>query len=150
MRNNTPPLTWFSASWLAIVLYLAQFGQTAMNHGSWTTVARGALDLHPTPAAEGLPKTVAIPKVWHPSIVVMNDTDRFQMGGRPTVYALQELEQHLERGWMSQTFPQGIARNVGGPSAAMPATVPEALKWKRHRAHGCPHIVYRFRSSCWP
>jgi TolA-binding protein len=119
--------------------------RTAMNDRTWTTVARGKLGLHPTPAAEGLPEAVAIPKVWHPSIVVMNDTDRYQMGGRPTVYALRELEQHLERGWLRQTFPQGIARNVGGPSQAMPATVPTALQWKRQRAHDCPHVVYRFR-----
>jgi len=119
--------------------------QTAMNHRSWTTVARGKLDLHETPKAEGLPEAIAIPKVWQPSIVVMNDTDRYQMGGRPTVYALQELQQHLEQGWLIQTFPQGLAQNVGGPSEAMPASVATALKWKRHRQHDCPHIVYRFR-----
>jgi len=95
--------------------------------------------------SEGLPEAVAISKVWHPSIVVMSDTDRYQMGNRPTVYALPELEQHLEQGWLTQTFPQGLARNVGGPSQAMPASVPAALKWKRHRQHDCPHIVYRFR-----
>lgn len=119
--------------------------QTAMNPGRWTTVARSRLDLHETPKAEGLPDTIAIPKVWHPSIIVMSDTDRFQMGARPTVYALPELEHQLEQGWLTQTFPQGIARNVGGSSEAMPASVATALKWKRHRQHDCPHIVYRFR-----
>jgi len=119
--------------------------QTAMNSGRWTTVGRSRLDLHETPRAEGLPEAVAIPKVWHPSITVMSDTDRFQMGARPTVYALQELEHQLERGWLTQTFPQGIARNVSGPSEAMPASVATALKWKRHRQHDCPHVVYRFR-----
>jgi TolA-binding protein len=119
--------------------------QTAMNPGRWTTVARSRLDLHDTPKAEGLPDAVAIPKVWHPSIVVMSDTDRYQMGARPTVYALQDLEHQLEQGWLTQQFPQGIAQNVVGPTNAMPASVATALKWKRHRAHDCPHVVYRFR-----
>ncbi|MFT5523250.1 MAG: TolA-binding protein [Pirellulaceae bacterium] len=119
--------------------------QTAMNPGRWTTVGRSKLDLHPIPKAEGLPASIAIPKVWHPSIIVMSDTDRYQMGARPTVNALQELEHHLEQGWLTQQFPQGIAQNVAGPSNAMPAAVPTALKWKRHRAHDCPHVVYRFR-----
>ena len=119
--------------------------QTAMNRRAWTTVARSKLDLHPTPKAEGLPEAVAIPNVWDPSVVVMNDTDRFQMGARPTVYAIEELEKHLEQGWLSQQFPQGIARNVSGPAAAMPASIPAALKWKRQQRHDCTHVVYRFR-----
>ena len=119
--------------------------QTAMNRRNWTTVGRSRLDLHPTPKAEGLPEAVAIPKVWDPSVIVMNDTDRFQMGGRPTLYAIEELEKHLEQGWLTQRFPQGIAKNVSGPSEAMPASIPTALKWKRQQQHDCPHVVYRFR-----
>ena len=107
--------------------------QTAMNHGRWTTVARSPNN------------PIAIPKVWNPSIVVMNDTDRFHTGGRPTVYALPELEEHLEQGWLAQRFAQAVAQNVAGPSAAMPASIPTALKWKRHQRHDCSHIVYRFR-----
>ena len=119
--------------------------QTAMNRRDWTTVARSKLDLHATPKAEGLPESVAIPKVWDPSVLVMNDTDRYQMGGRSTVYELEELQKHLDRDWLQQQFPQGTARNVSGPSEAMPVALATALKWKRHRQHDCPHVVYRFR-----
>lgn len=119
--------------------------QTAMNRRDWTTVARSKLDLHVNPKAEGLPGSVAVPKVWDPSVLVMNDTDRFQMGGRPSVYELEELEDHLEQGWLTQRFPQGTAMNVSGPSEAMPAAIPMALKWKRQQQHDCPHVVYRFR-----
>ena len=119
--------------------------QTAMNRRDWTTVARSKLDLHVTPKAEGLPESVAIPNVWDPSVIVMNDTDRYQMGGRSTVYELETLQKYLDRDWLQQQFPQGIARNVSGPSEAMPVTITTALKWKRHRQHDCPHVVYRFR-----
>ena len=119
--------------------------QTGMNGRDWTTVASSKLDLHPVPKAEGLPESVAVPKVWNPSVVVMNDTDRYQMGGRSTVYELEELQKYLDRDWLQQQFPQGIARNVSGPSEAMPLDISTALKWKRHRQHDCPHVVYRFR-----
>ena len=119
--------------------------QTAMNAGQWTTVARSKADLHPVPKEEGLPASVAIKQPWQSSIVIMNDTDRFQMGGRPTINAFQELENHLEKDWLKQTFPQGIARNVAGPSAALPEDVSQTINWKRHRQHDCSSIVYRFR-----
>jgi tetratricopeptide (TPR) repeat protein len=108
--------------------------QTAMNHKSWTTVARYPSNL------------TAVKNPWAPSVTVMNDTDRYQMGGRKTVYELAEIRNHMDRGWMTQQHAQGIAQNVAGPSRAMPAGVPTMLKWKRHGRHENASVVYRFRA----
>ncbi|MBT3199973.1 MAG: tetratricopeptide repeat protein [Phycisphaerales bacterium] len=109
--------------------------QTAMNHKNWTTVARYPSNL------------TAVKDPWAPSVTVMADTDRYQMGGRKTVYELDELKFHLDRGWMTQQHFQGIAQNVAGPSKAMPDTVPTALKWRRQGRHNNCHVVYRFRAN---
>jgi len=109
--------------------------QTAMNPKRWTTVARYPTD------------PIAVKNPWAPSVVVMSDTDRYQMGGRKSVYELDEIRTQLDRGWMIQRHAQGIAQNVTGPSAAMPATIPTALKWKRQNRHDNCHVVYRFRAN---
>lgn len=85
---------------------------------------------------------------WRPSVTVMNDTDNYHAAGVPggrSVYALGELAQHLERGWMSQQFAQGFATNVAGPEAAFPSNVLTAVKWVRLGVHASPSVIYRFR-----
>jgi TolA-binding protein len=108
--------------------------QTAMNRQMWTTVARSPGD------------SILVPKPWHPSVTVMKDTDRYQMGGRKSIYdELEELEKHLSYGYLTQQFSEGIALNVAGPSEAMPASVPGDREWKRQNHHANAHVVYRFQ-----
>jgi len=80
-----------------------------------------------------------------PSIVVMNDTDRYHAAGGRSVTDLSELNEQLERGWMNQQFAQGLAQNVAGPSGALPASIPTAIQWKRNGQHDCSSVIYRFQ-----
>lgn len=107
--------------------------QSAMNGRDWTSVAA-------TPHNQLFAKDP-----WRPSVTVVSDTDRYHTGGRPTVYALDELQDHLDHGWLTQRYTQGLAQNVAGPSEAMPASIPAAIDWKRQSNHDNCHVVYRFR-----
>ena len=107
--------------------------QTALNTGDWTTVA-----LHPQ-------NMLAVADPWGPSITVLNDTDQWQMGGRPAAPPFEELAAQADRDWMTQQFPLGLAENVAGPSAAFPESIPKAIPWKRHNHQDNAHVIHRFR-----
>lgn len=107
--------------------------QTGMNSKSLTTVAA-------YPRQQSL-----IEKPWHPSVVVMNDTDEHHNRNERSVYDLSELQHQVERGWMTQTYAAGTAGNVAGPSEAMTESIPSQVKWLRQNRHHNSHVVYRFR-----
>jgi TolA-binding protein len=107
--------------------------QTGMSPGDMTTVAAW-------PKSQG-----AIKQPWHPSVTVMNDTDRYHAGGGRSVRDLGELVEHLERGWMTQQFAQGFATNVAGPSEALPGPVLEAVQWKRQARSDVSSVIFRFK-----
>ena len=86
-----------------------------------------------------------IEKPWHPSVVVINDTDHHHERNERSVYSLDELQQQLARGWMAQNFAAGAAGNVVGPSEAMTQTIPGKVEWKRQNRHHNAHVIYRFR-----
>ena len=107
--------------------------QTGMHDGDMTTVA--AFPRHLT----------GVENPWQPSVVVMNDTDHHHERNERSVYSLDELQQHLARGWMSQKFAAGAAGNVAGPSEAMTQAIPGKVEWKRQNRHHNAHVIYRFR-----
>jgi outer membrane protein assembly factor BamD (BamD/ComL family) len=107
--------------------------QTAMNHSDWTTVAS-----HPA-------GPVGPPDPWRPSVVVMTDTDNHHNRNERSVYDIQELREHVEGGWITQTYGAGAAGNVAGPSEAMTESIPGQVKWLRENRHHNAHIVHRFR-----
>jgi len=88
---------------------------------------------------------IALAKPWHPSVVVMNDTDHHHVRNDRSVHDIREIEEHVQRGWIGQQWPQGIARNVAGPSAAMDKSIPAPVKWMRQQRWGTSHVIYRFR-----
>ncbi|NNC88738.1 MAG: tetratricopeptide repeat protein, partial [Akkermansiaceae bacterium] len=107
--------------------------QTGMNEGDLTTVA-----VYPNHPA-------AIEKPWQPSVLVMNDTDHHHGRDERSVYDLQELRDHLARGWITQSYAAGAAGNVAGPSEAMTPEIPGKVKWLRQNRHHNSHVIYRFR-----
>lgn len=107
--------------------------QTGMNAADMTDVA--VYPKHP----------VAIEKPWHPSVVVMNDADRFHNNNNRSVYDLSELQTQMSKGWITQQFGAGAAGNVSGPSEAMTPEIPGQVKWLRQNRHHNSHVVYRFR-----
>ena len=107
--------------------------QTGMNAKEMTTVA-----VYPT-------DQISIAKPWHPSVTIMNDSDYHHLQNLRSVYDLDELQHHLETGWMSQQFAAGISENVAGPSVAMTNSIPAKVKWLRQNVHHNAHVVYRFR-----
>ena len=107
--------------------------RTGLNMNELTTVAAYPVD------------QISLKNPWQPSVTVMNDTDSYHVSGGRSVYALAELVAHLERGWMSQQFAQGLATNVAGPSAAFPADILSAVKWLRQGQYASPSVIYRFQ-----
>ncbi|MFK7910842.1 MAG: tetratricopeptide repeat protein [Akkermansiaceae bacterium] len=108
--------------------------QTAMNPSAWTTVAR-----YPN-------NPVAVPHPWKPSVVVMNDSDRYHNNNnRKLVEQFNEVKQHFDRGWMTQQFAQGVAENVSGISQAFDKSIPAKVKWQRNNRHHNSHVIYRFQ-----
>jgi len=107
--------------------------QTGMNARDLTTIAVYPKD------------QVTLEKPWHPSVTIMNDTDHHHRRDERSVYDLREIEQHLERGWMTQTYAAGIAENVAGPSVAMTNSIPGKVRWLRDNRHHNAHVIYRFR-----
>ncbi|MFT5474458.1 MAG: hypothetical protein ACI856_002799, partial [Kiritimatiellia bacterium] len=66
--------------------------QTGMNAREMMTIAAFPKDL------------VTLDKPWHPSVTIMNDTDHHHVRNDRSVYDIRELEQHLDRGWMTQAY----------------------------------------------
>ena len=109
------------------------FIQTGMSAADMTTVAAYPKNL------------ISIRNPWGPSVTIMNDTDPFHAAGGRSVHDLDQLVDHMERGWMSQQFAQGLARNVAGPSEALPTSIPTDVKWMRAGQHAVSSVIYRFR-----
>lgn len=109
------------------------FIQTGMSAADMTTVAAYPKNL------------ISIQNPWGPSVTIMNDTDLHHATNERSVYDLREIEEHLDRGWMSQVFAAGVAENVAGPSAAMTDSIPAKVKWLRQNHHHNAHVIYRFR-----
>ncbi|MBT8044745.1 MAG: hypothetical protein KJO79_07330, partial [Verrucomicrobiae bacterium] len=108
--------------------------QTAMNPNAWTTVARFPSN------------PMAIKHPWQPSVIVMNDADRYHNNNnRKLVEQFDEVKYHIERGWMTQQFAQGVADNVSGISQAFDQSIPAKVKWQRQNRHHNSHVIYRFR-----
>lgn len=107
--------------------------QTGMNSGDMTPVA-----IYPS-------NLIAIDKPWHPSVVVMNDADRYHNNNDRSVYDLGELQSHVASGWITQEFSAGAAGNVTGPSQAFTPEIPGRVKWQRQNRFDHSHVVYRFR-----
>ena len=107
--------------------------QTGMNAREMTTIAVFPKD------------QLTLDRPWHPSVTIMNDTDRYHADDKRSVYDIRELEEHLERGWMTQAYAAGVATNVAGPSVAMTNSIPGRVKWLRHNRHHNAHVIYRFR-----
>ncbi|MGB1129957.1 MAG: tetratricopeptide repeat protein, partial [Haloferula sp.] len=87
----------------------------------------------------------AVEKPWHPSVVIMNDTDHHHGRNERSVYDLSEISAHLDRGWMTQAYAAGVGENVAGPSEAMKESIPAKVKWLRQNRHHNAHVIYRFR-----
>jgi outer membrane protein assembly factor BamD (BamD/ComL family) len=109
------------------------FIQTGMSAADMTTVAAYPKNL------------ISIQNPWGPSVTIMNDTDPFHAAGGRSVHDLDQLVDHMERGWMSQQFAQGLARNVAGPSEALPTSIPTDVKWVRNGYIAVSSVIYRFR-----
>ena len=109
------------------------FIQTGMSAADMTTVAAYPKNL------------ISIRNPWGPSVTIMNDTDLHHVTNERSVYDLREIEEHLDRGWMSQAFAAGVAENVAGPSEAMTDSIPAKVKWLRQNYHPNAHVIYRFR-----
>jgi tetratricopeptide (TPR) repeat protein len=107
--------------------------QTGMNARDMTTIAAFPKD------------QITIGKPWHPSVTIMNDTDHHHGRNERSVYDLREIQQHLDRGWMTQQYSAGLAENVIGPSVAMTNSIPAKVQWKRNNHHHNAHVIYRFR-----
>jgi len=88
---------------------------------------------------------VSLAKPWHPSVTIMNDTDRHHNSNDRSVYDIRDLEEQLDRGWMTQQFAQGVAANVAGLSEAMTSSIPARVAWKRQNRYDTSHVIYRFR-----
>ncbi|MEM7393284.1 MAG: hypothetical protein AAF492_13150, partial [Verrucomicrobiota bacterium] len=88
---------------------------------------------------------ISVERPWAPSVVIMNDTDHHHTRNDRSVYDLSELTEHVERGWMKQKYPAGVAENIAGPSQALTPTIPARVKWKRNNHHHNAHVIYRFR-----
>lgn len=107
--------------------------QTGMSAQDMTTVAVYPKD------------QLTLDQPWHPSVTIMNDTDDHHVRNDRSVYDIRELEEQLERGWITQAYAQGVAENVAGPSAAMTNSIPGKVKWLRQNRHDTSHVIYRFR-----
>lgn len=107
--------------------------ETGMNSGDMTPVA-----VYPK-------NPVAVDKPWHPSVVVMNDADRYHNNNNRSVYDFQEIQAHMNRGWITQQYGAAAAGNVAGISEAFTPEIPGQVKWLRQNRHHNAHVIYRFR-----
>ena len=82
---------------------------------------------------------------WQPSVTVMNDTDSFHASNGRKEFDLPEMMSHLNRGWMTQTYAQGVSANIAGPSEALPEALYKSIEWKRHNRHAVSSVIYRFQ-----
>ena len=109
--------------------------QTAMSHNDMTTIG-----IFPE-------NKIAIEKPWHPSVTVMQDTDRYHDNNNRKVHdGYSEIRHQLERGWINQSNQAGVAENVMGISEAFKASIHAKEKWLRHKRHHNSHVIYRFRA----
>lgn len=108
--------------------------QTAMNPTDWTTIST-------FPASK-----ISLTDPWQPSVTVVNEDARNHHYGARSVYELDALRSHLHSGWLAHQPDMAIAKNVSGPSAALPASIPTDVPWKRNYTHPNPAVVVRFQA----
>lgn len=105
--------------------------QTAMDPLDWTSVAS-----YPD-------SKLMIENPWRPSIAVVNEVK--QGWALRTDRNFYSLMSHLETGWLED--PQmATAKNVAGPSEAMPRSILTDVKWQRQTKYPNPAVVARFRA----
>lgn len=108
--------------------------QTALKDGEWTTVAA-------YPA-----NRMTLEHPWRPSVTVVAEAGRYaNEGARPIYESLTDIRRHLATGWLAAPG-QAIARNVAGPSEALPASIPTDVKWLREGRHPNPAVIARFHA----
>jgi TolA-binding protein len=107
--------------------------RTAIAAGDWTTVAAMPKDL------------LAVADPWRPSVTVLNDTDQFHTSNARKVHDLRDIMLHADGRWLAQEFAQGMAMNVAGSSETFPASIPNAVDWRRQGRHPVSHVIHRFR-----
>lgn len=107
--------------------------QTAMSPQTWTTVAT-----YPDSKRK-------IEHPWQPSVTVVNEEGRRHHDGARSAYELADLRQYVEAGWLA-TPAMAIARNVAGPSEALPGWVTQDVAWKRSGRWDNPAVVVRFQA----
>lgn len=108
--------------------------QTAMSPSDWTTVGT-------YPASK-----IPIADPWQPSVTVVNEDGRNHHYGARSVYELDALRAHLSTGWLAHQPDQAIAKNVSGPSSALPHSIPGDIQWKRGGTYPNPAVVVRFQA----
>jgi tetratricopeptide (TPR) repeat protein len=108
--------------------------QTAMNDKDWTSIAT-------------FPETKALPaNPWLPTITVVNENERNHHNGARPVHEIDDLRQHMATGWLAHQPDMAIAKNVKGPSEALPASIPTDVKWQRSRTWPNPAVVACFKA----
>ena len=91
-------------------------------------------------------KMAAAENPWQPSVIVMNDADKFHNTNKRKLHEeFREVSDQFERDWMTQTYSQSYASNVSGISEALPAEVMEEVEWKRQNRHDVSSVIYRFQ-----
>jgi tetratricopeptide (TPR) repeat protein len=109
------------------------FVETGLNSSDVQTVA-------------GFPSNpAAVEKPWSPSVRIMNATGTHVSHDLATLYNIHRHEAHFREGWKAQTFMQGVAENVKGPSGALADTIAAKVTWKRNAHHSPAMVIYRFR-----
>ncbi|MGB0767215.1 MAG: hypothetical protein ACPGYV_05855, partial [Phycisphaeraceae bacterium] len=99
-----------------------------------------------TPVAIYPNNPIAVDKPWHPSVVVMNDDDRYHNTNDRSVYDFQAIQRHVATGWLTQQYALAAADHVAGPSEAFTPEIPGRVEWKRQNRHNHSHVIYRFRA----
>ncbi|MEI6176108.1 MAG: hypothetical protein WCS43_04380, partial [Verrucomicrobiota bacterium] len=108
--------------------------QTAMDPTDWTSVAT-------------FPSTaVSLADPLKPSITVVNEDARNHQYGARSVYEIEALRSHLATGWLAHQPGMAIAKNVTGPSTALPGSIPTDIKWTRSGTYPNPAVVVRFQA----
>ncbi|MBT8038224.1 MAG: tetratricopeptide repeat protein [Verrucomicrobiae bacterium] len=83
---------------------------------------------------------------WQPSVTVMNDTDKLHASSKGRKeFDLREMSEHLNRGWLSQKYAQGVSANVAGASEALTKSLYQSINWKRQNNHNVSSVIYRFQ-----
>lgn len=108
--------------------------QTAPNHQSWTTVATYPKTVNIFPANPNLP-----------SATVILEAGRDAYRGARSVYQIKDLRRHMAYGWFD-TPEMATAKNVVGPSEALPASILTDVKWPTRGRLNNPAVVFHLNA----